>query len=240
MTTTRFEATATLLTCPAANPECPLDGKVLVTGGAFQVSGVIEDYFVTAELYDPDTNTWSATAGIMAESRYDHRATLLADGRVLVSGGAATVGGVFTRRQTAEIYNPATNSFDVVVPMLTARSHHEATLLACPAVNPECGWGGKVLVTGGYTQGTVVSAELFNPATGAFAATGAMNYRRGDHTATRLANGTILIAGGQTAFGSPTVAIPGELYNPATGSFAVTGAMVNGRRRASATLLDDG
>ncbi len=54
------------------------NGKVLVCGGLSGGS--------SADLYDPDTNTWAPT-GAMGAGRDGHTATLLADGTVLVCGG---------------------------------------------------------------------------------------------------------------------------------------------------------
>jgi hypothetical protein len=67
---------------------------VLVAGGQ---SGI-----ASAELYNPGTGTWSAT-GSMATGRFEHTATLLPDGRVLVTGGASSAGPATA---TAEVYTP--------------------------------------------------------------------------------------------------------------------------------------
>jgi WD40 repeat protein len=103
-----------------------------------------------------------------------------------------------------------------------ARWYHTATLL------PD----GSVLVAGSVSS--VSSAELFDPATGIWTATGSMVHGRHDFTATLLANGTVLA----TAYeGSETA----ELYDPATGSWSETGSMSDvhlGTYRA--TLLPDG
>jgi hypothetical protein len=110
--------------------------------------------------------------------------------------------------------------------MRTARSDHTATLLL----------NGKVLIVGGDT-----SAELFDPANGTFTPTGSMTTLRYGPTATLLANGMVLIAGG---FGPGTSQLPrlssAELYDPGSGTFAVTGSMAVGRVLDTATLLDDG
>src|ERR1700722_15272065 len=75
--------------------------------------------------------------------------------------------------------------------MTTTREMHTSTLLA----------DGRVLLTGGYSQEflpstTTNSAELYSPVHGTFASTGTMGTARYGHTATRLADGTVLIAGG--------------------------------------------
>src|SRR5262245_65106706 len=72
--------------------------------------------------------------------------------------------------------------------MCTARSSHTATLLL----------NVKVLVVGGVNRvdGFLSSAELYDPGTGTWAATGSMGIARRDHTATLTANGKVLVAGG--------------------------------------------
>src|SRR6185436_19847407 len=101
----------------------------------------------------------------------------------------------------------------------------------------------QVLIAGGETD----SAELFNPSSGAFTATGSMTVSRSAHTATLLPDGRVLIAGGVQDFGPGTVPIPlgpgvasAELYDPVTGSFTSTGSMSEGRSGHTATLLVDG
>jgi hypothetical protein len=73
---------------------------------------------------------------------------------------------------------------------------------------------------------------------GLFTATGSMHAARGEHTATLLPDGKVLIAGG---YDEPTTCLPGaELYDPATGAFTVTGSLANARASHTATLLPDG
>jgi len=102
---------------------------------------------------------------------------------------------------------------------------------------------GQVLVAGGETA----TAELFNPSTHAFTATGSMTISRTGHTATLLPDGRVLIAGGVQDFGPGTVPIPigpgiasAEIYDPASGSFTLTGSMSTGRSGHAAALLPDG
>ena len=101
---------------------------------------------------------------------------------------------------------------------------------------------GQVLIAGGETA----SAELFNPSTGTFTATGSMTVSRTGHTATLLPDGRVLIAGGVQDFGPGTVPIPrsrgasAELYDPVSGTFTSTGSMSEGRSGHTATLLADG
>jgi hypothetical protein len=135
----------------------------------------------------------------MTVARAGFTATLLNTGKVLVTGGYT---------DTAELYDPATETFSATGSMTIARFGHTATLLNNAAL-PNYG---KVLIAGG---GGVASAELYDPATGTFAATGSMTVARTGHTATRLQDGTVLVVG--TDDGNP------DLYDPGTGSFTAVG-----------------
>jgi hypothetical protein len=81
---------------------------------------------------------------------------------------------------------------------------------------------GKVLVAGGFNVGYPSSAELYDPATGLWMATGSLGTGRQLHTATLLPSGKVLVAGGLTA---GNVVSSAELYDPATGSWSSTGSL---------------
>ena len=114
-------------------------------------------------------------------------------------------------------------------PMLEPRSGHSATLLL----------NGKVLIAGGMrrNQDFYRSAELFDPTTGKFQATGEMNLARVGQAAVLLRSGKVLIVGGWVGHGGTASA---ELYDPGTGKFSVLGKMTSRRGRPSATLLNNG
>ena len=96
-----------------------------------------------------------------------------------------------------------------------------------------------VLIVGGITSGpALASAELYNPATGLFTATGSLNNARYSHTATLLEDGRVLIAGGASSVNS--ILASAEIYDPNTGKFTFTGYLNVGRRFDSATRLPDG
>jgi plastocyanin len=80
---------------------------------------------------------------------------------------------------------------------------------------------------------------VYNPATGAFTATGSLTTARYYHTATLLNNGMVLVAGGSID-AYPYVSPRAELYNPATGTFTIAGSLNTGRYLHTATLLDNG
>src|SRR5258708_33319586 len=117
--------------------------------------------------------------------------------------------------------------------MVLVRSVHAATLLN----------NGKVLLAGGVgTSWTFLAdAELYDPATNTFAATGAMTMARESHTATLLRNGNVLIMGGHKGRRSAiTIYSSAEIYNPASGTFSSTGNLTVRRHKHDAALLADG
>ncbi len=107
---------------------------------------------------------------------------------------------------------------------------------------PSAFFGPQSKPTGGtypiVSFGTPSIAELYNPATGAFAPTGSINAERYFHAATLLSNGEVLLEGGNWA--SSGVLASAELYNPATGNFTLTGSLNVGREEHGATLLPNG
>ena len=152
----------------------------------------------------------------MATARYDHTATLLPNGQVLVAGG---FGGNYLA--SAELYDPATGLWTATGSMAAARFCHTVTLLP----------NGQVLVAGGFNDasGALASAELYDPATGLWTATGSMATKRDGHTATLLPNGQVLVAGGYNG----VFLASAELYDPATGLWTATG---HGSMAAAACL----
>jgi hypothetical protein len=124
LATARYRQTATLLP----------SGKVLVAGG---LNGAP---LTSAELYDPATNSWSA-AGLLGTGRYYHTATLLPSGKVLATAGLGGNGSTSSPLTSAELYDPATNTWSAAASLSTARYWHTATLLP----------SGKVLVVGDPT-----------------------------------------------------------------------------------------
>jgi N-acetylneuraminic acid mutarotase len=178
-----------------------------------------------------NSNTWTPT-GSMTTARTGHTATLLANGGVLVAGGGNT-----TILLGAELYNQATGKWTATGSMTTARTHHTATLLT----------NGEVLVVGGLSNGgsptgtsCTNTAEIYNPSTGHWATTGSMTTARGNHTATLLPNGRVLVAGGLCSGGFTYPDNSAELYDPSTGTWKATGSMNVARANTAATLLTNG
>jgi hypothetical protein len=216
MATRRDLHTATLLA----------GGLVLVAGG--ETDGVP---LASSELYDPATGSWRST-GSMLTARYSHTATLLSSGLVLVAGGCCDSGQPpLTSLHSAELYDPATETWSTTGSLVTARNSHTATALN----------DGTVLVAGGlfYRTGTTASAERFDPASGTWSVTGVLNDARASHAAGLLNDGTVLVAGG-TPGGCCSGLHSAELYDPVAGTWSRTGPMQDGRRLFSGAVLGDG
>jgi hypothetical protein len=145
-------------------------------------------------------------------------ATLLADGRVLVTGGTHTgdAGSVVNRE--AEIYDPATGKFSATGSMTVPRFTHAAVRLN----------DGRVLVLGGQetAKASLASAEIFDPAAGTFTAAGKMNAPREGPTVALLKDGRVLIVGGLLHEGDNLfIVLAAEIFDPTTNQFTVTGRM---------------
>ncbi|HVE47466.1 MAG TPA: kelch repeat-containing protein [Acidimicrobiales bacterium] len=198
----------------------------LLPDGTFLAAGALG----RTEIYDPGAPAvghWSGT-GYLSEPRLGYSATVLADGKLLVAGGAtpsSSKQGLATR--SAEVYDPDRGTWvSTSGPMTLPRIDHTATLLsgpACAGSSPP-GYCGKVLVTGGapasdpaWTQGTQ-TAELYDPATATWALAAPMAVRRTRHAALRLADGKVLVVGGSGVSDA-------ELYDPGTGEWFGAGDM---------------
>ena len=194
------------------------DGKVLVVGGGNSSDGN-GGPLATAEVYDPATGSWTATGDTIG-SGPGRTATLLGNGKVLVTGG---VSGDIETLAVAELYDPGIGSWSATGDMIEARSGHRAILLL----------DGSVLVVGGG----LASAELYDPTTGQWTATGATLGVLVGNTATRLLDGKVLVTSGMAGTGASSSA---EVYDPSTGQWTATGEMLEGRIYDCATLLPGG
>lgn len=174
---------------------------------------------------------FTATQGSLAIGRDFHTATRLNNGTVLIVGGS----NLSASLQTAELYDPATDTFKATGSLQNARQKHTATLLS----------DGKVLIAGGIVGAgggiTVTTAEIYDPKAGTFTLTaGNPMAARSEHTATLLPGpgGKVLIVAGRNQANYVTTA---ELYDPATGTFALTvTAPLASRATHTATLLPGG
>ncbi|MGO9060146.1 MAG: kelch repeat-containing protein, partial [Candidatus Binataceae bacterium] len=239
MTQARHHHTATLLN----------DGTVLVAGGDNGGGLLLATAFLSAELYDPATDKFTAT-GAMFSPRTWQTATLLADGKVLMAGGSPAVDSTINPETgngsglpvgalpNAELYSPASKQFfGNPGAMNDARTEHAAALIKGCA----CATDNQVLLTGGVdaSGATLSSAELFNESANSFTFTGRMNVARHNHTATTLQDGRVLITGGVN--NSFLLLDSAEIYDPTSGTFSPTATrMTEARAFHSAQILSDG
>ncbi len=180
---------------------------------------------LTSTLYlaAPAAAQWTVT-GTMNQSRVIHTATVLQDGRVLVTGGCGDAG--CQHRRTAELYDPTTGSWQFTGSMIGFRQQHTATLLN----------NGKVLVVGGY--GDSSTSELYDPAAGSFGGRVFLVQGRQEQNATLLPTGQVMVSGGFLCCNTPRSSI--EFYDPDTNSWSLGGPMTVARSTHTATLLTDG
>lgn len=215
------------MSIPRANHTATLlaDGRILVAGGLNSVGRGIAG----AEIYDPRTNSWSP-AGAMREARYHHTATILPNRKVLVTGGHQLTGdGSTVALSSAELYDPATNSWARAPRMRVPRDNHTATSL------PD----GRVLVVGGGTRtaGFEAGAETYDPADNRWSSAGRLKEPRGFHAATLLPAGDVLAVGGLNDCGALASA---EVFSPSSGRWRPARSLRTPRGQLSATAFRDG
>jgi hypothetical protein len=218
MTVARSGHTATLLH----------DGRVLIVGGCTSSAGTCMTK--SAEIYDPGTGTFRET-GSMAVARLNHKATLLDDGSVLITGGMTATAEDRVRLVTvasAEVFDPVTERFSAAGSMAAPRAQYTATRL------PD----GKVLIAGGIGPGDApaLATELYDPSTRTFSRGASMSDARSEHTATLLSDGRVLLAGGTGGSPGRRVTLHTvEVY--ANGTFSSLPSLTIGRGAHTATLL---
>jgi hypothetical protein len=187
-----------------------LDGRVMVTRDLGQ-------------LFEPSSQTFVPTHPKL-DGTSSGSTSLLPDGRVLVVGTADDAG--------SEIFDPSTNAFELG-PAMVDRAHQQSVFLV----------DGRVLAFGGLGSSSepLATAEIYDPATNSFVATGSMHSGRENATVTRLPDGRVLVAGGdvgdQYSLGPLASA---EIYDPASGTYTSTDSMNTPRTWACGALLDDG
>ena len=163
------------------------DGRVLIAGGVTccDSAAEVDD---TAEVYDPGTGVFQPT-GSLVTARGFHAATLLADGRVLVTGGFVALDGSTTA--SAEVYDPSTGHFSPAGAMQVDRIVHSAILLT----------DGRVLVVGGLHASA--ATDVFDPTADLWQPGPILEPAWAASTVTLLRNGRVLVFGGEAASGFP-------------------------------------
>ncbi|WP_433519486.1 Kelch repeat-containing protein [Nonomuraea sp. CA-143628] len=186
---------------------------------------------------EPPAGTWKTAGDLPTPAAWHGQhdgPVLLADGTVLVAGGADAAGGsladaaLFGKKQGTDH-----DTWDRADPMGTPRRLHSLTRLA----------DGRVLAVGGLNGSTEQgSAELYNPATGHWTPTGGLITPRWGHSATLLDDGSVLIAGGSASRPSGgTVALrSAERFDPGKEKWRSAGSMSDARTAHTAVPLHGG
>jgi hypothetical protein len=210
------------------------DGTVLVAGGnQANLQGMPG---TQVEIYDPVTSTWSRGPD-MISPHGSHTATVLPGGKVLVAGGFGITSEVPVGPiGSAEIYDPVARTWSPAASLPLARVNHSAMLLA----------NGKVLVAAGLTsadpsganQILAVDGVVYDPASDQWTPTGNLVTPRFGHTTALLANGKVVLAGGEDI--NYTALADTESYDPATNGWSAGANLLVARARATATMLPSG
>lgn len=214
---------AALLTSGALNP------GILVAGGfggtskfvRHTVSNTITGTATSSlEIYNPATGLFAAAAAPLLMARVGATATTLVSGKVLIAGGTDSSGNP---TDTAEVFDPTTGTTTATSNnMNAARAFHSATLFDSGPL------AGQVLVAGGATDNTgdlTTSADLYDPGTGNFTATGDMGFATGGHAAVILTTGSlagqVLFVGGIVGNSSDlTATSSAQTYDPVGKTFS--------------------
>ncbi|MGA8036692.1 MAG: kelch repeat-containing protein [Candidatus Acidiferrales bacterium] len=254
--TKSFAATLTMLTDTDVSYAIQeSNGGLISSAGLYTAPKLAGIFHVVASSSEESGVTASATitvttstsgftpTGNLQEARGLHTATLLPDNTVLVAFGSNSnsyeEATGYVGLTSVEVYDPGTGKFTEIEQDSGAGIFgHSATLLP----------NGTVLLAGGFLNsvwdygGSLADngAGLYDSATGQFSGTGNMTALRGDHTATLLPNGQVLIAGGSSMDVTGPGLASAELYDPASGTFTPTGTMTDARFMQTATLLKDG
>ena len=215
----RFGATATLLE----------DGRVLLAAGsAVELVGgqVMEAPTAIAELYDPASGQFTATAGPLNQARFGHSANLLPDGRVLIYGGSNNL----STPLPAELYDSQTQRFiSAQPPEANVRSNHVALALQ----------DGKIGIFGGqdFFNVPIATNFRFDPTHDAFEPLIELAHARTQAQGTLLTDGRVLLAGGRTL--TPDVANT-EIVAPTAASSAEGPQMSSARTLHTVNRLHNG
>ncbi|WP_328960617.1 Kelch repeat-containing protein [Streptomyces virginiae] len=215
-------------------------GKVLVAGGTTIRSAQSVKALRTAELYDPESGTWTE-ADAMADARSGHPAVVLANGKVLVVGGTVpTAQDEDAALAYCELYLPTEKKWAPTGALLAPRAWHQATALS---------GGASVLVTGGRAPGgpgdgrfdpfSRTTAELYAQDTGKWTAVQDMPGGRGLHRAVPLGSDKVLVIGGSDNAQNDVGYASAAVFHAGTRSWAPAGGLATGRHSFAAAPLSD-
>jgi len=227
------------------------DGRVLLIEaqrfGPYPSGGILSVGTQGAEIYDPSTGVIAAT-GSLIEAQTGYTATLLPNGRVLITGGTNGVSDCCSQAASPELYDPSTQTFSLAGPYADA------------GASPYVGTSGLTYTTATpLTDGTVLvssesTAELYDPVANAFELTGSMTAPYfflgpakptaiSGRAAALLLDRKVLLAGGAGGYDDTGDIHPlssSEVYEPSTGTFTATQDMATFRFYHTATTLPDG
>jgi hypothetical protein len=212
------------------------DGRILISGGLVGIGNVVQPnrYLASSEIYDPEKKQWRQVSNLF--SRFRHTSTALPSGEAILIGGQSDEESL----GSTEIFDPSLNEFRLGPSLRKSRRLHTATLLS----------NGNILVAGGYTGNARSTAYLYpygpyqlleceeiDPLGLKKTVVSSMKTPRELHTATRLADGRVLVTGG--VWGEDTLNTC-EIYDPQSRTWTSIEPMVLPRTRHVATLLPDG
>jgi hypothetical protein len=204
-------------------------GDLLAPGGVIAVPG----YTNRVDIFSVAGRSFSETTAMPNSHRFHDQSILLGNGKVLIAGEQYD-GPPFL----SHLFTESTHSWATPVNQ-PALDRFSAAMVLLP--------NGKVLYAGGYNGGssgpTYNSAELFDPASSTWSSTGSMTALRWGLSLTLLTTGPnagkVLVTGGGQRIDA-SVEARCEIYDPATGSFTLTGPLHHGRAFHTATRLPDG
>lgn len=248
--TNQFTPTNPMSTPRVLHAACRLaDGRVMVAGGTStlqpDVVAAIAGTLSSVEIYDPATGVWSPASAIGGR-RLGPALTLLSNNQVLVSGGVAvTLFGATpiaaNSTTVCQRWNPATQTWGAANGMPSARAGHHYNQVTLA--------DGRVLMTGGVnvpgllsaaSSAPIAAADVYNPTTNTWTAVNMAN-ARALHSATRLADGRVVVAGGaQGTLLAPVSIANVDIFNPATNTWSASTALLQPRASHVAQRLPDG
>jgi N-acetylneuraminic acid mutarotase len=207
------------------------DGRVLVVGGATgsQLGTA------SADVFDPQSNMWYAAAA-METDRASHIAQLLEDGRVLVAGGGSSMGAL--NSSDALVYDPYHNTWTNTGSMVEVPHLAQSVRLV----------DGRVMVVGGVlldsSTEVTPSAEIYDPDSNAWSATGDLIQARYEHVLVPLEDGRVIAIGGSSQYESnwtgSSLASGIEIWDPMSGSWSIAQMMPIPAVFSSGLTLPDG
>jgi hypothetical protein len=211
------------------------DGRYLLCGGYSTIQRKTLD---SAEIFDPQKGSFTATSGRLRRARFGHTGVLLPSGKVLIVGGKVLA--TEERVLPAELFDPATGTFTETGSLAVGRDRCTAWRLP-----PRSGQASQalVLVAGGSARegGTTPAkaCELYDPGTGKFTRGAELVRDRMAHTATALGDGRYLLVGGWSSSENATTP-QAELWDPKQGRFVPAGKLTHGRHDHVALKLRSG